>query len=239
MAGDVRHGGGPGVGGAEVVPYVLSRLRDRFSIVRLPPQRPRSAGKHVIMETNEYLELGEDYDVHDAIQIHRRFGARWLATSRYTPFTTGFVDTCRKHELVSTDHEWWQYLLSGAFFDDFYMADVIKYRGANPSTGAVKTAFSSHLIHELEHVDPDLVFAFGKQAWETLQSQLGAEPVGDPPAGPGVNEIHGALHTATRLMDTDILPLGHPSTNFRGAQISHEEYMQRLEAGVEDWAETT
>jgi len=34
-------------------------------------------------------------------------------------------------------------------------------------------------------------------------------------------------------------PLGHPSTNFRGAQISHEAYMQRLDTGVANWPENT
>lgn len=37
---------------------------------------PGVPGEHVILETNEYVELGSGYDVHDAIQVDRRFGSR-------------------------------------------------------------------------------------------------------------------------------------------------------------------
>lgn len=194
---------------------------------------PGIPGEHVVLETAEYAELGEGYDPHDVIQIDRRFGARWLATRRYTDFTSEFIDACGENGLISLDEPWWRYLLTGRFFDDFYMADVIKYRGVNAGTGDVNTAFSSHLIHELEYVDPDVIFAFGKRAWETIRDQLGATPVGDPSDGQGVTDVHGVLHATGRLLDTAVLPLGHPSTNFRGAQLAHDTYMARLVDGVE------
>lgn len=197
---------------------------------------PGIPGEHVIMETNEYVGLGENYDIYDAIQVDRRFGARWLAGSRYTDFTSEFIELCTEHGLIEPVEPWWQYLLSGRFFDDFYMADVIKYRGANARAGDVKTAFSSHLLHELEYVDPDLVFAFGKRAWETLLEQCSAEPINQTPDGSGVTDVHGILHSTSRLLDTEIIPVGHPSTNFRGAQLSHETYMAKLRTGVENWA---
>lgn len=196
---------------------------------------PGVPGEHVIMETNAYFELGEVYDVHDAIQVDRRFGARWLATRRYTDFTSQFLAICEEHGLISTDGPWWQYLLSGRFFDDFYMADVIKYRGANARSGDVKASFSSCLLHELEYIDPDLVFAFGKRAWETIRDHCQAKPVESPPVGTGVSDVHGVLHSTERLLDTAVLPLGHPSTNFRGAQLSHADYMDRLKGGVASW----
>jgi hypothetical protein len=194
---------------------------------------PGIPGEHVVLETQEYAELGEDYDPHDAIQIDRRFGSRWLATRRYTDFTSEFVSVCESAGLVSPNVPWWRYLLSGAFFDDFYVADVIKYRGADARAGDVKTAFSSCLLHELEYVDPDVVFAFGKRAWEVLRTECRTEPIDERPPGSGVTDVHGILHETDRLIDTYVLPLGHPSTNFRGAQLSHEEYISRLRTGVE------
>lgn len=113
------------------------------------------------------------------------------------------------------------------------MTDVIKYRGVNAGTGDVNAAFSAHLIHELEYVEPEVIFASVKRAWEVIRDQLGAVPLSDPPTGSGVREVHGVPHTTERLLETTVLPLGHPSTNFRGAQLSHDEYMDRLAAGVE------
>lgn len=193
---------------------------------------PGKPGEHVVLETSAYASLGEGYDPLDAVQIDRRFGARWLATRRYTPFTSAFVEACAEFGLISADVSWWRYVLSGQFFDDFYMADVVKYRGVSAGTGDINAAFSTHLIHELEHVDPDIVFAFGKRAWETIKDKLHAVPLDERPASPGVRDVHGVPHSTERLLDTDVLPLGHPSTNFRGAQLSHDEYMERLRDGV-------
>lgn len=117
------------------------------------------------------------------------------------------------------------------------MADVITYRGANARAGDVETSFSPCLVHELEYIDPDMVFAFGKRAWETIREQCQARPVANPPDGAGVTAVHGILHSTNRLLDTAVMPLGHPSTNFRGAQISHEEYIDRLQDGLATWAE--
>jgi hypothetical protein len=198
---------------------------------------PGSPGAHVVLESEEYASLGEGCDPLDAIQVDRRFGARWLGTRRYTDFTSEFIEICESAGLISTSRPWWRYLLSGRFFGDFYMTDVIKYRGVNAGTGDINTAFSSHLIHELEYVDPEMIFAFGKRAWETIREQLGAVPMGEAPAGTGVSDVHGVPHATERILDTAVLPVGHPSTNFRGAQISHEEYMSRFARGIRQLVE--
>lgn len=196
---------------------------------------PGVPGEHVVFETNAYVELGEEYDFREAIQVDRRFGARWLTKRDYADFTAEFIRGCRNNNLIDTNLPWWRYLLSGNFFDDFYMGDVIKYRGANVGSGDIDTSFTEFLIHELEYVEPSLIFAFGKLAWEALADHLQANPVDEPPSSERVVDRHGVLHHTDRLIDTLILPLGHPSRNFRGAQISQERYMEGVLDGLREF----
>lgn len=193
---------------------------------------PGIPGEHVVHETNAYVDLGTEYDIRDVVEIDRRFGARWLAKSTYTEFTSQFISLCQEYGLVETDSPWWQYLLGGAFFDDFYMCDVVKYRATSIGTADVRVSFTEFLYDEIETIEPDLIFAFGKRAWETIRDQLRAEPLEEEPASQSVLDVHGVLHRTTRPPDTTVLPLGHMSPNFRGAQISHAEYIDGMERGL-------
>lgn len=197
---------------------------------------PGIPGEHVLLEIEEYASLGADYTPRQAIQVDRRFGARWLATKSYTDFTSAFLRTCADNNLIELEDPWWRYLLSGAFFDDFYMADVIKYRGINAASGDINASFYAFLSDELEYVDPDLVFAFGKRAWTTLKDQFDITPLDDGPVSNSIHDVHGYIYEATGLVDTDILPVGHMSGNFRGAQISKVTYQEGLAQGLSDWA---
>jgi hypothetical protein len=202
-------------------------------------EEPGKLGEYRVFETNAYVELGEDFDIREAIRVDQRFGARWLAKSRYANFTQEFVKVCREHELVTSDRPWWQYVLSGEFFDDFYMTDVIKYRSVSPATADIGASFTEFLIHELEYIEPELVFAFGGRAWNALRDRLSLEPISGELEATSVHDRHGVLHETNRLVGTMVLPLGHPSPKFRGAQLSHEQYMQRLASGVRVWDDQT
>lgn len=230
----------------EVPDYVLRKLTytyyhdwetddPQFMFLLADPGVP---GEHVIMEVADYVGLEPGYDPHDAIQIDRRFGARWLAKGAYTDFTSAFLQACAENGLIDLTEPWWQYLLTGGFFDDFYMTDVIKYRGVNAAAGDVNASFYEFLSDEFEYLDPDIVFAFGKRAWTTLLDKFEIEPLGDGVVSESVHDVHGSLYEASGLVETDVLPLGHMSGNFRGAQISKADYQDKLEFGLEEWANT-
>lgn len=196
---------------------------------------PGVPGEHVVFETNAYAELGPEMDLHEAIQVDRRFGARWLVSGTYADFTREFIEICTEADLIAPEQPWWRYLLSGGFYNDFYMGDVIKYRGANVRAGDVEASFTEFLVHELEHVAPDLIIAFGKRAWEAVADRLEATPVNSAPDSDSVIDTHGVLHATDRLIETAVLPLGHPSPNFRGAQLAHPVYMEGVRDGLQQF----
>lgn len=193
---------------------------------------PGVPGEHVVFEANAYADLNAD-DYREKVQVDQRFGARWLATKRYANFTSEFIQQCQEHRLIDIEGQWWQYLLSGSFFDDFYMTDVVKYRENSPSKAALDASVRLGMIRELEYIDPDLIFTFGNRAWNAIRKHLKPEPVGNIINPSSITEVHGKLHRATREYNVDILPCGHMSPQFRGAQISHKEYMDRIAAGIE------
>jgi hypothetical protein len=197
---------------------------------------PGIPGEHVIMEVADYVDLGSGYDLYDAVQIDRRFGSHWLAKRGYTDFSSDFIQACSDNGLIELEEPWWQYLLSGEFFDDFYMADVIKYRGVNASTGDINTSYYSFLSEELEFLEPDLVFAFGKRAWTTLLEKFEIEPLVDGPVSESILDVHGAVYGASGIVETDVLPLGHMSGNCRRSQIPKLDYLQGLVKGLNELA---
>lgn len=115
------------------------------------------------------------------------------------------------------------------------MRTLTKYRGVSAGTGDVDASFSEFLIQELEWVNPNFVFVFGKLSWETLQNRLQATPVGELPASDSVLDFPGVLHATRRLLDTAVLPLSHLNPNFRGAQIANNDYVLGLASGVEQY----
>lgn len=114
------------------------------------------------------------------------------------------------------------------------MTDVIKYREDTPSKPALDVSVRLELIRELEYIDPDLIFTFGSRAWNTVRTHLQAEPLGNIDDPSSITEVHGKPHRATQGSDTMMLPCGHMSPQFRGAQVSHEEYMTRIESGIDE-----
>jgi hypothetical protein len=197
---------------------------------------PGIPGEHVIMEVADYVDLAPGYDLYEAVQIDRRFGARWLAKRKYSDFTSEFIQACADNGMIELEEPWWEYLLLGGFFDDFYMADVIKYRGVNASTGDINTSYYSFLSEELEFLEPDLVFAFGNRAWTTLLEKFEIEPLVDAPVSESILDVHGVVYGASGIVETDVLPLGHMSGNCRGSQIPKLEYHQDLVQGPNEWA---
>jgi uracil-DNA glycosylase len=118
------------------------------------------------------------------------------------------------------------------------MTDIVTYRAPGSAVGSpeVQFSFSEQLREELEAIDPDLIFTFGNRAWNPIRDELAAEPVENLAIDESrITELHGSLHETGRVLDTYVLPLGHMSTQFYGAQISKQEYIVRMEDGLERW----
>lgn len=118
------------------------------------------------------------------------------------------------------------------------MTDIVKYRAPGSAVGSpeVQFSFSEQLREGLEIIDPDLTFTFENRAWNSVKEELATEPVETFAIDESkITELHGHLHETRRVLDTYVLPLGHMSTQFYGAQISKREYMGRTEDELEQW----
>lgn len=182
--------------------------------------------------------LKDDYDPLSLVDIYREFATSWFTETRNSDFIQQFLYTCRDNGLISFDDYWKDYVTSQRFFDDFYMTDIVKYRAPRSAVGSseVRFSFAEQLRIELEALNPDLILTFGNRAWNPIKGELAAEPVEHLDLDDSkITELHGHLHETGRVLDTHVLPLGHMSTQFYGAQISKQEYMDRMEGGLEQW----
>lgn len=183
-------------------------------------------------------KLKDDYDPLSLVDIYRGFATTWFTETRNSDFIRRFLYTCSDSGLISFDDYWGDYVKSQRFFDDFYMTDIVKYRAPGSAVGSpeVQFSFSEQLREELEAIDPDLIFTFGNRAWNPIKEELATEPVETLAIDElKITELHGHLHETGRVLDTYVLPLGHMSTQFYGAQISKQEYMGRMANGLEQW----
>lgn len=195
---------------------------------------PGIPSNYITEEAYAQLELGRDPEILDTIRTDQRFLARWLSQANYASFTQPFLDACRQHSLITDDRPWWRYVLSGAFFDDFYHTNACKYRGQTPTGTDLTAAFETQLKPEIEYVNPGMVFAFGGQAWRAL-CHLELTPIGDAPEpdSPGVIERHGSVYTINAPVDTKVIAAAHPSPRIRGPQISIDEYAGGVKRGID------
>lgn len=118
------------------------------------------------------------------------------------------------------------------------MTDIIKYRAPASAVGSqeVRQSFNEFVRPELEHIDPELIITFGNRAWTPFRDELQTEPVADGvDDAAGITDLHGHLHETGRVLDTHVLSLGHMSTQFYGAQLSKDEYMERMREGLSMW----
>lgn len=199
---------------------------------------PGNLNKRHTREIRRIEHLKEEYDPRSLVDIYRRFATTWFTETRNADFSRQFVKICRDHGLIEFEGYWKQYFRSEEFFNDFYMTDIVKYRAPGSAVGSqeVRSAFSEQLRRELDYIDPELILTFGNRAWKPVKAEFQTEPVDNMEIDESrITDLHGHLHSTTRLLDTFILPLGHMSTQFYGAQISKQEYMQRLGDGLKQW----
>jgi hypothetical protein len=199
---------------------------------------PGNLNQRHTREVRRIEALKEEHEPLDMVDIYRRFASTWFTETRNSDFMRKFLSTCDENGLIDADGYWKDYIRTQDFFDDFYMTDIVKYRAPGSAVGAqqVRSSFADQLRLELETIDPDLIFTFGNRGWNPVKEELRAEPVDDPDVDESkITELHGHLHQTQRIVDSYVLPLGHMSTQFYGAQISKDDYMGRLENGLENW----
>lgn len=208
--------------------------RDDPSVVFLL-EDPGTPGEHVVAEVAAISDVDATAAPLDLVAVYRRIFARWLMKREYAAFARRFVRTCAEFGIVSAGRPWWRYVLSGAFFDDFYATDVVKYRAGSSSAAAVAESVESVLVPELEAVAPELVLAFGNRAWDAVRDALDVVPGTDVAPGAGIRTVHGHLFRTAGPLEVPVLPLAHMSPQVVGAQVTLEEYAAGLERGLGAW----
>jgi hypothetical protein len=195
---------------------------------------PGSIGSRHTSDLIDFAELPDD-DPLAQVRLYRDFAVRWLASDNYC-FSETFFGTCAEAGLIDFDQPIRQYIRNEELYDDFSVTDANKYRASVTSSAtraALSTAFTTR---ELAELTPDLIFAFGNDAWEVLANELTLTPVdGQHDPDMGITKFDGQLYTSQRLIDTDVLPLLHMSGQAFGAQRTPDEYADRLRMGLRTW----
>lgn len=195
---------------------------------------PGPLGSRHAFDLIDFAELPND-DPLAQIDLYRNFASRWLADDNYR-FSETFFGACADEGLIDISDSIREYIHDDGMYNDFYVTDANKYRATtNSSTtrAALSTAFTAT---ELTGMNPELIFAFGNDAWEALADELALTPVDgvhDPNAG--ITDIDGHLYASQRLIDTHVIPLLHMSGQAFGAQRTPQEYRDRLRKGLQTW----
>lgn len=182
----------------------------------------------------EIKQLADNHDPLDIVEAHRKIGRNWLL-QKNTHFTENFLRRCVKHDLIELQNSWRQYLKDDEFFNDFYMTDIVKYRTQDYDTNHENASFDSFLVPELKSHNFDLIFTFGKTAWQTVRQRLDAKLAYESDEWVNHNKMgqaHGHLYQTNRIVDTFVLPLSHMSGHSYNT-FPREEYLNRLDDGLE------
>ena len=188
----------------------------------------------------DFAELSGD-DPLEQVSIYRDFASRWLGSDN-TRFAESFFGACADEGLIGFDQSARAYARSGEFFDDFYLTDVNKYRASASTSREIGSLTAYFTAPELHTADPDLIFAFGNDAWDVLSRELALSPVEadhNPTPDAGITAIDGHLYRSQRLIETHVVPLLHMSGQAFGAQRSPNEYADRIKQAVRIWKQVT
>jgi uracil-DNA glycosylase len=182
-------------------------------------------------EVQAIRDLGTDPDPLELISLHRSFAISWLV-QRNADFAEKFVETCDEHGIATPEDDWRDYIEQGRFFDDFYLADVVKYRTDSHNHNQRIASYRGYLRDEIHYVDPELVFVFGGDAWSLLRSQMTLTPQETIDIDPSkVTEAHGHPFRTTTPVETTIIPLVHFSGRVYHSLL-RDSYFDYLEEGL-------
>lgn len=182
-------------------------------------------------EVQTIRDLGTDPDPLDLTSLHRRFAISWLV-QRNADFTQKFIEACTEHDVVTPGGDWREYVEQEAFFDDFYLADVVKYRTDSHTHNQRIASYRGYLRDELQYVDPELLFVFGGDAWSLLRSRMDPVPVEGLDIDPSkITEAHGHPFRISQPVETTVIPLVHFSGRVYH-NLLRDSYFDYLEQGL-------
>lgn len=182
-------------------------------------------------EVQAIRNLGTDPHPSELVSLHRRFAISWLV-QRNADFAEKFVEACARHDIATPTEPWRAYIEQGRFFDDFYLADIVKYRTDSHSHNQRLASYRGYLRDELQYVDPELMFVFGGDAWSLLRSQMDITPVDTLDIDSSkVTEAHGYPFNITTPVETTVIPLVHFSGRVYHSLL-RDSYFDYLEEGL-------
>lgn len=171
----------------------------------------------------------------ELVDIFRQFPKSWLLRNRNSDFSERFFTSLAEHGLISLQSTWREYLREEQFYEDFYMTDVVKYRVDGFNKTEEQASVNEFLRDELIDIDPNLIFAFGGDAWSALRTYFDAIPVQRTSVDPSkITEMHGHLCQANQNLDSKILPLSHMSGQIWW-RFPPDDYIKRMEQGLKQW----
>ena len=195
---------------------------------------PGNLHERHLSELKPQNQLLGDCPALEQIRIYRAFGKSWL-TGRNADFSKRFFKTLADNNIISLESNWEQYVTSGRFYRDFYLGDVVKYRVDGFGKRAERTSYETHLVTELQALDPELIITFGGNAWDALRRYAAPTSAVETEAdAESVMDIHGILHSIKTPVDTLVLPLAHMSSQVWW-RFPPDDYISRLDSGLRAW----
>lgn len=200
-------------------------------------QDPGALQRRHTEELDRLKAIDDQSPLTELVNIYRQFPKSWLLRDRNSDFSSRFFTTLADHGIISLSSTWRDYLRDEVFYDEFYMTDVVKYRVDGSSKTERRASVNGFLREEMAKIDPDLIFAFGGDAWGAMRDFFDSSPVQSGPVDPGkITETHGHLCQTGRKIDAHVLPLSHMSGQVWW-RFPPEDYIERMEAGLREWAE--
>lgn len=195
---------------------------------------PGQLGTRFTTAVQQFRRNGPDHSCQAQVSFYRHLATEWLL-HKTTDFSARFFPTLADLGVIDYTDGWQPYVATGAFFDDVYLTDVLKYRLGGYTARQEQAAVQEHLTTELAAIDPELILTFGANAWGTARDYLDARPVSDAPVDTSqMMATHGHLCRTHARLDTFVLPLSHMSGHV-WYRFPPDEYIERLEAGLRDW----
>jgi len=174
----------------------------------------------------------------ELVSLHRRFATSWLI-QRNADFAEKFLTACARNGYADVDNDWERYVENGGFFDDFYLTDVIKYRIGDHDTPHHRASYRGYLADELRHVEPELLFVFGGDAWGVVRSAMDPTPLVDIDGDASkVTDAHGYPFRVTSPAETVAVPLVHFSGRIYHSLL-RDSYFDYLSEGLQAVSEVT
>lgn len=183
---------------------------------------PLVSRRHLDDEADELLDTASYLE---QVRVNRGYLKNWLWRQN-SRFSEGFFPLLAEHGLIQYDSL--EEYLNGAFYSDFILTDVVKYRVSTSEIGGgrggnAEVSYDTLLSSELEAIEPDLIFAFGSRCWQVLYRNLDLEPIqDDAELTTSVTNAHGY---SFQYDGGCVIPLTHFSGQNSFLRNSYHDYL--------------